>query len=162
MAWCNKPFQFRALFLARCLKEAALGRHVTNLDTHDISTFVAQTSLRHAHEIIACAGRPKFDKPDKEVEDSPNFGTILYGFGGEISPMLTFGLQGVALIPAERVETMLHAAIKAVRAGASDDEALIAAHAAPAVPAPAETIEALQKNRRARKSAAANAMREAA
>ena len=142
-AWCNKPFSLRAPFLARCLQEAARGRHVTYLETDDVSTVVAQAALRHTHEIIACGGRPNYAKPDGSVERNPNFGTVLYGFGGEISEMLAHGLQGTALIPTARVEQMIRAAISAVRGGASDINAIVAAHAAPAVPVPRAVLDTL-------------------
>jgi hypothetical protein len=78
-AFCNKPFRLRAPFLARCLREAALGRHVTYLETNDIGTFVAQTALRHCQDLIACDGRPNYGKPNGDIDKHPTFGTILYG-----------------------------------------------------------------------------------
>ena len=142
-AWCNKPFSLRAKFLARSLREAREGRKITYLETDDVSTFVAQTALTHATEIIACGGRPNYAKPDGTAERNTNFGTVLYGFGDEISSMLANGLRGVALIPTERVEQMLVAAIFAARRGASDEEAQRAAHAVPGVAVSDDIIDAL-------------------
>ena len=142
-AWCNKPFSRRAKFLARCFQEAKEGRKVTYLETDDVSTFVAQHALKHATEIIACNGRPNYSKPDGTHEKNTNFGTILYGFGSEISPMLQNGLRGVALIPTQRVHRMLVAAIRIARLGASDDEALHAAHMVPGIDVPDDIIKAL-------------------
>lgn len=133
-AWCNKPFSQRREFLKKCLLESSRGRHVTYLETDDVSTVVAQTALTYSQEIIACAGRPNYAKPNGDLDNGANFGTILYGFGGEISPMIKHGLAGTALIPTTRVEKMLIAAIRAVRDGTDDEMAIKIAHAVPGVP----------------------------
>lgn len=141
-AFCNKPNRLRAPFLARCLREGARGRHVTYLETDDVSTFVAQTALRHCRDLIACSGRPNYGKPNGDVDNHPNFGTILYGIGGEIAPMASNGL-GVALIPVARVEAMLRVAIASIRGGSSDAQALVAAHLTPGIQVPEHVLERL-------------------
>ncbi len=147
-AYCNKPFRLRGPYLARALREAVLGRTTTFLETNDTGTPVAQAALRHCHDVVFLDGRPQYLKPDGKTDKRPTFATVLYGIGGEIGIILKHGARGVACTPNERVEQMLDAAIAAMQAGSSSEDAKAAAHRIPGVPVPNELLTTLDAMRR--------------
>jgi hypothetical protein len=85
--WCNPPFSRKADFFAKAACEASAGHASYVVSPDDTSTIAFHSALAACVDMLYFVGRPKYGSPVGASEDSPNFGTVIFGFGQSCSPL---------------------------------------------------------------------------